>query len=168
MTTEPSTATGIALGPLEGDARWFFGTLAVVKLRADSTDGRLSAVELVQPREAPVPPHVHGREDETLVVLEGDLAASIGDRQVAAGPGTILFVPRGVVHALEVTSQEPARFLMAWTPGGFENVFLTLGEPAGALEAPPPAPEPPPPEALEAAARVMRDHGTEVLGPPPQ
>lgn len=167
MAVQTETASGLALAPLEGEARWFAGSLVVVKLRAEETGGRLGAAELVQPREVPVPPHVHSREDETMVVLEGEVAVRIGDREVLAQPGAVLFTPPGVVHAFATTSPEPARILLAWTPGGFESIFLKLGEKADALAPPPVASEPPPPEVLEAFGRVLRDDfGTEVLAPP--
>ena len=56
--------------------------------------------------------------------------------------------------------------LQAFTPGGLEEAFRSLSEPA-AFDGLPPAPEgPPSPEAVEAMTATFADHGVEFTGPP--
>ena len=57
-------ATSETLKPLvvrrdEGDARWWFGNLVVIKTTADETAGRLTIVEVTAPPGLEVPLHVH-------------------------------------------------------------------------------------------------------------
>jgi quercetin dioxygenase-like cupin family protein len=63
------------------------------------------------------PPHVHARHGEALYVLEGQLELRLADRAQRVEPESWAFVPPGVVHALEVTGEAPARFLVLHAPG---------------------------------------------------
>jgi len=92
---------------------------------------QLAAVEA---RAAPgwgrTPAHVHVRHGEALYVFEGELALELEDGVHRIGPETWAFVPRGVVHAVEVTGDAPARFLTLHTPGSGYGDFVR-GEVAG-------------------------------------
>ena len=43
----------------EGDARWWFGGLAVIKATAADTGGQMTIVEMTEPPGAEAPLHVH-------------------------------------------------------------------------------------------------------------
>jgi len=92
---------------------------------------QLVAVEV---RAAPgwgrTPAHVHVRHGEALYVFEGELALELEDGVHRIGPETWAFVPRGVVHAVEVTGDAPARFLTLHTPGSGYGDFVR-GDVAG-------------------------------------
>ena len=92
---------------------------------------QLAAVEV---RAAPgwgrTPAHVHVRHGEALYVFEGELALELEDGVHRIGPETWAFVPRGVVHAVEVTGDAPARFLTLHTPGSGYGDFVR-GDVAG-------------------------------------
>jgi quercetin dioxygenase-like cupin family protein len=62
-------------------------------------------------------PHVHARHGEALFVLAGELTLQLEDRVHRIGPETWAFVPPEVVHAVEVTGDAPARFVVLHTPG---------------------------------------------------
>lgn len=47
------------------------------------------------------PAHLHEGE-EILHVLSGRLRVRLGDRSVAAGPGSVVAVPTGIVHGFDV------------------------------------------------------------------
>src|SRR5205823_9637042 len=65
MSTPGSPSLGpIALKRDEGDALWAFGGLAVIKASSEATDGRVLVVEMLAPRGAGSPLHMHHREDE--------------------------------------------------------------------------------------------------------
>ena len=57
-----------------------------------------------------VPPHSHYTE-ETLFFIEGKGLASIGERQVAVTPGTMLVIPPGTVHSSIKEGNTPLRYL---------------------------------------------------------
>ena len=62
------------------------------------------------------PLHVHYGDDEAWYVLDGVLAFQLGDQQVAAPAGALVFVPHGVVHTYWNPRAEQARYLLIMTP----------------------------------------------------
>ena len=163
MNTAPSPPVApIALARDEGESLWFVGTLATIKASAETTDGRVAAIEQFAPRGAGSPLHVHSREDEWFYVTEGELTFWVGGKVIKAPAGSFVYGPRGTPHTFEVSSDE-ARFLLVAEPAGFEAFMRAAGEPAKALTLPPPPSEPPDPARLAAAAA---EYGIEILGPP--
>src|ERR1700674_4071280 len=81
-----------------GEAVWFLGTLMQLKAGGKETGGAFGLIEQVLPAGFRPPPHVHTREDEGFYIIEGRLAFSCGDRRLEAGPGSFVFLPRGIEH----------------------------------------------------------------------
>jgi hypothetical protein len=81
------------------------------------------------------PPHVHGREDETLFIIEGEVAYTVDGSSGVATAGDAVFLPRGLPHHFRVVSDE-AHFLLIITPGGFEEFFRQVSPPASAARLP--------------------------------
>ncbi|QUQ67566.1 cupin domain-containing protein [Kutzneria sp. CA-103260] len=108
---------------------WHLGGLMSVRVTAGDTDGALSVVEQRARRGYATPPHVHSREDETLVVLDGELEYTVGERSGVLRAGESAFLPRHQAHRFEVIS-ERAHYLMLITPGGFEEMFQVVSSPA--------------------------------------
>lgn len=128
MTIGTSAAAAFARQADEGEARWWLGSLATIKATGAETGGRFCLVE-VRENEGETPLHVHQREDETFVVLEGEVDFEVGGRPIPAGPGTVLFGPRGVPHRY-VVRRGPARMLFLFTPAGFEDLLRATSDPA--------------------------------------
>src|SRR4051795_4315765 len=101
---------------------WFAGALVFVRVDASRSDGRLGMWESIEPRGTALPLHVHHREDEQAVTLEGNVAVWVGDRVPHLSAGDTVALPHGVPHAHLVTSPR-ARILTVATPGGFERLF---------------------------------------------
>lgn len=94
----------------------------------DDTGSRLSVVEhTLGPRVLAGPLHFHTREDEFSYVLEGRLGALLGDQKVVAGPGDLVFKPRGQWHTFWNAGEETTRILELITPAGLEDLFRELG-----------------------------------------
>ena len=111
------------------------GTRYVVS--GEQTGGALAIVEHdLAPHELGAPMHLHEREDEISHVTSGRLAVQIGDDVVEAGPGDIVFKPRGIAHAFWNPGDEPVRFLEIITPSGFEQYFADV-EPLLTADGPP-------------------------------
>ena len=92
------------------------------------TGSRLSVVEhTLGPRVLAGPLHFHTREDEFSFVLEGRLGALLGDQEVVAGPGDLVFKPRGQWHTFWNAGEETTRILELITPAGLEDLFRELG-----------------------------------------
>jgi mannose-6-phosphate isomerase-like protein (cupin superfamily) len=78
--------------------RLTFGEVEIlVKATADTTGGTLTVFEENEPVDTPL--HVHEHEDELFYVLEGEHVFQVGEREHRAGPGELVFAPRGIPHA---------------------------------------------------------------------
>ena len=74
-------------------------------------------VLLMTPPGAKLAPHYHPRADEVFHVLRGVGGFAFGDdKEILAGPGTVLCAPRGVRHALRAVGDEPFIWMAIVTP----------------------------------------------------
>jgi quercetin dioxygenase-like cupin family protein len=90
---------------------------------AESFGGALAIVEWSLPPGGMIPPHTHSREDEYLLILEGQLTCDV-DGEIGVGSvGSYVVKPRGVPHASFNTGPEPVRVMEVQTPGGFEGFY---------------------------------------------
>ncbi len=111
-------------GILKGEVEpyWVMGGVIDVKLDAEKTGGAFTLLEIINPPGGGVPPHVHERDDETVVLVEGAATALIGGTPEPMAPGDVVFIPRGVVHAFEA-GDSGARALAITSPGGSESML---------------------------------------------
>jgi len=96
------------------------------KASAETTGGSFSIIEEIAPLDTPL--HVHQNEDELFVVLEGEHVFQVGDDEFDAGPGGVVFGPRGIPHAHRRVVPRTGRFLTMVSPAGFEGFFRELAE----------------------------------------
>ncbi len=145
-----------------GENLWFAGGLINFKVTSAQSGGTLILFEHAAGRGKMTPLHLHPEHDETVYVHEGELLLHIDGGEHRAGPGAVVWIPRGTPHAFIVTS-EIERSLWVVTPGGVMEEFFRL---AGEL-----APNPMlPPPAIDIARLRAVGEGTgamKVLGPPP-
>lgn len=110
----------------------WFGAEHRILLGAADTDGRMTLVEGVYPPGTGTPPHLHHAEDEMFEILEGRFRFQAGEEFLDAGPGDVVWAPRGIKHAFTCTSDTPGRMRFTVTPGGIEAMFAELAQlPAG-------------------------------------
>jgi mannose-6-phosphate isomerase-like protein (cupin superfamily) len=121
----------------EGEARWWLGCLAEILLDGRQTAGALSVLAITEPPEVDGPLHVHDREDETFVIIEGTAVFEVGDARIDAVPGDVVFGPRGVPHRYS-TGPDGCRMLFVMTPSGFEDLVREMSVPAEGRTLPPP------------------------------
>ena len=143
----------------EGEAWWWFGCLAEIKVTAEQTGGLLSIIEITEPPDMEGPLHVHHREDEGFWILDGSATIEVGDTTIEVGPGDFAFGPRGIPHRY-TTGPEGCRMLFVMTPGGFENVIRDMSVPAERRTLPPESDQEPD---WERVAAVARAHACELL-----
>jgi mannose-6-phosphate isomerase-like protein (cupin superfamily) len=129
-----------ALGAGEGRAG-FLGSIGVrFMLGGGTTDGRLSVVEHpMSPRALAAPLHRHHNEDEFSYVVEGRMGAILGDQVIEAGPGDLVFKPRGEWHTFWNAGDVPCRIIEMISPAGFEVFFEELVDMGGVAGAAPAA-----------------------------
>jgi mannose-6-phosphate isomerase-like protein (cupin superfamily) len=123
-------AHGYKLDADGGEHLRFSDAEFVIKVSSDLTGGAFSIIEEISPLDTPL--HVHKNEDEIWYVLEGEHVIQIGDDEFHAGPGEMVFGPRGVPHAQRRVVPRRGRFLELFSPGGFEGFFRELAEAEGA------------------------------------
>jgi quercetin dioxygenase-like cupin family protein len=147
LLTDPSTQTAVQ----------FLGGLVHLRAGSADTDGAWALLEHTGDRGYMSPLHVHDADEETFLVLDGELRVEIGGERLAVGAGGLALLPRGQAHGFVVTSPS-ARFLTLHTPGGFDRFVAEVGVPLDA-----PAGGPPDPAEL---TRVAAGHGIQIVGPP--
>ncbi|MET1071706.1 MAG: cupin domain-containing protein [Umezawaea sp.] len=129
MSLLPGTAE------LSERARWHLGGLLTIKVAGADSDGAIAVVEERALRGYATPPHVHGREDETLYVIDGEVEYVVDGEPGVVTSGEGVFLPRGLAHHFRVVSAD-AHFLVIITPGGFEEFFQQVSPPALASRPP--------------------------------
>src|SRR5215207_3097329 len=112
--------------PGEGEAWWWFGVLATIKVTAEQTGGQYALVEILAPDGYEGVLHVHHFEDEGFYILESEMTFYVGEQTIKAGLGSFLFGPKDVPHAFTVDSG-PERLLFLLSPAGFEGLIREMG-----------------------------------------
>jgi quercetin dioxygenase-like cupin family protein len=120
---------------------WYSGWLLTFLATGQDTQGQFSLMEQVARKGNVPPPHIHHREDETFYVIEGEMTFSVGDKTIKATPGTMVFLPRDIVHSFSIESEQ-VRILVLCTPAGAEGFFKECSVPAPSMTLPPPAETP--------------------------
>ena len=142
----------------------FAGSRFTWHLTADQTAGQASLADvLVRPGAEP-PVHVHAREDEAYVVLEGEVTSCAAPRRSRPAPASAVFLPRGLQHGFAVRT--PLARLMVllhprWARAGIRDWRVPTE-----LDIPLPPTGPPSDEEAEALAAAFADSGVTFVGPP--
>ena len=144
----------------EGEARWWWGNLALIKVTGEGTHGGLTVVEVTMGPGRMAPLHVHHREEETFLVTRGQLTFQIGDQTIETGPGDLIVGPRDVPHRF-VAGPDGATLLILLTPAGLEGLILEQSIPASSRRLPE-AGEIPPPD-LDRMREIALGYGCELL-----
>src|SRR6266550_126313 len=158
---QETQAPTLSAGPDEGERRWFLGTLATIKVPGEAVGGRFALIEFLFPHGASPPLHTHP-QDESYVVLEGQLTIQAGEERFELEAGGAAVVPMGVAHTFRVDT-DTARVLVLSTPAGLERLVRDGSVPALAPTLPPSGSDRPSPEQLEA---IFRAHGQVNVGSP--
>ena len=109
---------------------WVMGELLTYKVPSQRTGGAYASFEVTtQPNGGP-PPHVQHREDESFYVLESEYEFLSGEETLRVGAGSLLYVPKGTLHAHKNVGEGVGRMLLTQTPGGlYERFFEEAGKP---------------------------------------
>jgi quercetin dioxygenase-like cupin family protein len=131
-TKEEEVEMGVThVPPGEGRSLWVLGELVTYKTTSERTGGAYSLFEVTTQPGGGVLPHVQHREDESFYVLEGEYEFLDDGGTTRAGAGSLIYVPRGNLHAHKNVGDKPASMLISQTPGGLHEYFFEeIGEPA--------------------------------------
>jgi quercetin dioxygenase-like cupin family protein len=166
MAQQTSRLAGLApvvVPSAEGEARWWFDHLAVLKATAQDTGGQMTIVEMTGPPNWEGPLHVHHTEDEAFWILEGSAVIEVGDQTIEVRAGDYVLGPRHIPHRY-TTGPAGSRMLFILTPGGFEDVLRATSIPAASRTLPPAADGPPSDEEMARRQAAIQAHGCELLG----
>ena len=79
--------------PGEGRRVGIVGDVYRFLATGEETGGRYATFESLVPPGGGPPPHVHSREEESFLVLEGEMTFVLGDERFVAAPGTFVNMP---------------------------------------------------------------------------
>ena len=128
-----------------------------LKLRDGETNGSIMMFEETLPVGTKSTLHLHNDSDEVAYVLDGELTCLIGDDVSVCGPGSSIFMPRGVRHAWKSTGVHMGRVLFLYTPGkagGLIEEQQRTGRKFNAMSEP-------------ELADILQRHGWELFGASP-
>ena len=114
-----------------GRALWHLGALLIFKALGAETNEQFWALEGLADQQMAVPLHVHSRDDECFYVVDGAITVRCGDQRFEAGPGSLVFLPRGIPHEWDVIGGDLATVLIITVPAGLDD-FLRDYHAAGA------------------------------------
>jgi quercetin dioxygenase-like cupin family protein len=106
--------------PVSGEKITFIQTAA-------DTDGELLEIELELSRDGAVPgAHIHPEQEERFEIVEGTMAFRMGLKQIVAGPGEVVTVPAGKIHAYKNAADKTATVRVQVRPAlDMEELFET-------------------------------------------
>ena len=154
------TIDAIARKGDEGQAVWLLGGLYEVLVSGAESGGQVTVMRMTAPAGTGAPPHTHPGE-ESLYVLAGEVRVHIGDEVVSATAGASFYFPAGTREFFEAVTD--ATVLATYLPGGVDQFFLEVGEPALSRTIPPPSDEPPD---FERIITTAARYGMNIEAPP--
>lgn len=130
---------------------WYIGHLMSLLVGSKETGGRYALLRATERRGLEPPPHTHTREDETFLILKGEVVYAVGNQTFNAKEGDVMFLPKNIQHSFKIQT-DTLETMILLNPGGFEQFFVEMGKPAGELELPPMPQGPPDIKRLVATA----------------
>jgi quercetin dioxygenase-like cupin family protein len=129
------------------------GTTFRTMVSTAETGGTMAVVDSTAPAGFGPPRHIHAAEDETFLILTGEMEFWVAGRTFRRGPGQAAFIPRGVEHTFKAVTE--SRHILILTPGGFEGFFAEMAH--GAMRIP---------EDMAAVVESGIRHNLAFTGPP--
>ena len=99
-----------------------------VLLTTEATGGAISVVVGWHKPGEGAPDHLHFSPEESFFILEGTYELTVGGQTATAGPGTIVFIPRNVVHRFKNVGDTMACMLDWSLPGGHDHYFKAISD----------------------------------------
>lgn len=112
---------------------------------------------VIPPRTSGPPLHVHSREDEVYLVLDGVLTLQLGDERFSVPADGLAWLPRGIPHAFANLTDESVRVNGLILPAGLEAMFAELADYMRGVAGPPDE---------SRIAHIESRYGMKTVGPP--
>ena len=128
MHMRPTPLRAVIVPPEQAPMIKAFGLNMKVLLSTEATGGATAVLMAWhKPGEGP-PDHVHFSQNEIFFVVEGTYELTVGDQTWLAGPSTIVFIPRNVVHRFKNIGETTACMLDWSLPAGQDRYFKAISE----------------------------------------
>ena len=128
MSTEQLGGSAVVVTPEAASSIRPFGLDMQILLSTEATGGKISVIMAShEPGEGP-PDHLHYAQEECFFVIEGTYELTAGNVTRTIGPGTIVYLPRGVVHRFRNVGVTTARMLDWGLPGGQDRYFREISD----------------------------------------
>jgi quercetin dioxygenase-like cupin family protein len=96
-------------------------------LGSDDTGGAFCLLVDHPPAGWSLPAHLHRGVAETIHVLAGEFAVTVGGRESRLSAGQTIHVPADVVHSSVNAGSTTGRRILIFSPAGMERFFLEAG-----------------------------------------
>jgi quercetin dioxygenase-like cupin family protein len=150
----PAVKPAVVQPGMGRDLRAFGDVLSVVLGGAETNQTLTLMFDTTPPGGGP-PPHVHSREDELFLVVEGRVRFFIDGAWTEVAPGGAVYLPRGTAHTYRNTGTTPSRQWILTTPSGFEHFFARCAEESARAGGPD----------MERIVGFAREQGIEFIAP---
>jgi mannose-6-phosphate isomerase-like protein (cupin superfamily) len=150
VTTKNTNANQFSPPIMASEADWFEpepGVRFKVIASTEQAGGSYSCLETIAQKGTGSPLHIHHREDEHFLILEGTAHLVVGEKTLDLPAGQTITMPRGIAHAWSNKSDVPLRLIALFNPGGFDQ--LCIGMATGAVD----------------TSDIREQFGLEIVGP---
>jgi uncharacterized cupin superfamily protein len=110
----------------------FGGSRTRILVSGTQTSDAYCVLEMTSPAGRATPTHHHDREDETIVMLDGELELVIEGAPQTLQAGASMTLTRGTRHQLLNNATQPARYLVICAPAGFDRFVQACAKPQAA------------------------------------
>jgi quercetin dioxygenase-like cupin family protein len=128
MKTRTSPLQATIVRPEQAQTITPFGLDLKILLSTEATGGAISVLIGYHKPGQGAPDHVHSSQEEIFYILEGIYEMTVDGRSSRAEPGTLVFIPRGVVHCFKNVGDTTACMLDWSLPGGQDRYFKRISE----------------------------------------
>jgi quercetin dioxygenase-like cupin family protein len=115
--------------PRVGDTYIMVNDAYTFRATGKETGGAYMIIDTEIPPGGGPPPHIHTRETEVFVVLQGRVTCTENGQSRTLGPGESITLLPNRPHSFRNNTDKPARMLVICLPAGIEQMFADAGEP---------------------------------------
>jgi quercetin dioxygenase-like cupin family protein len=148
-----TTLSPVVIPPGAGKDLHAFGNVLNVMLGGEQTGNQLSITSELTPPGGGPPLHVHRREDEIFLVIDGRISYCVNGEWTEVEPGGVVYLPRGVPHAFRNVGESPSRHWIITTPSEFEIFFSRCADEFAKVGGPD----------MGRIVEITNEHGGEIL-----
>lgn len=149
----------------DADHYHVLGATLSITADSESTNDEYLVLDMLVPPMFENGLHTH-KQSEVFHVIDGEARLHIDGHDQILGPGMSGYVPGGAAHGFANEGTDVCRAIAVMTPGGAENFFKEIGQPAEDRSLP--TPVEPTEEMLQSVFATGEKYGFEFIGPLPE